>query len=194
MSKVRTTVLMAATLCLLAPSLASAATKPHNRTGFFIGIGLGGGSDNEEYKGGGSQSEPGGVGSFRIGGALGADVVLGLESSTFTRAVEFSDGTDARFTASVGTLAVTWFPTHAGFYLRGGLGGAQGRVEFRNGGVRLEGNENGFGTLFAIGNEWRLSDKFALGPQAEFVFLNIGGDIVDTINYGAISAQGTWYW
>jgi len=171
-----------------------AAAQPHQRTGFFIGLGLGGGSDNEEYVGGESQSEAGGVGNFRLGGALTPDVVLGLESTVFTRTVEFSDGSDARLTASVSALAVTWFPSHAGFYFRGGVGVARAQAEFSSGGITIEGGENGLGLLVALGNEWRLTQKFALGPQAEFVFLNIDGDAVDTINYAALSAQATWYW
>jgi hypothetical protein len=45
-----------------------------------------------------------------------------------------------------------------------------------------------------MGYEWRLTQKFALGPQVEFVYLNIGGDLVDTANFFDATLGFNWYW
>jgi hypothetical protein len=54
-------------------------------------------------------------------------------------------------------------------------------------------DDNGFGLLGAFGYEWRLTPKFAMGPEVEFVYLNVGGEF-GAANYVSGTWMLNWYW
>lgn len=187
---------LAITLWLSVASLATTAqaAHPHERNGFYIGFGVGGGGDEERYKGLGDDSGGGGVGNFRIGGALNPTIAIGLESAAFTRQTDVAGGGTLTRTASVAAFGATVFPTQGGYYLRGGVGFARVSAEYREGGLTLSGDENGLGMLFATGYEFRLTPKFALAPQFEVAGAAIDEEVVDSVTWWGLSAQLNWWW
>ena len=170
------------------------ATQPHDRNGFFIGFGLGGGSASLTNSDGESDSDGGGTGQFRIGGAVTPQLTLGLESASWTHTYSEA-GVDFTWTFSVGTFGATWFPiVDQGFFVRGGLGFGRAQADLAVGSVRVSASEGGLGLLAATGYEWRLTRKFALGPQVELTHIAIGGDEIDSITVVDGALQFNWYW
>ncbi len=170
----------------------AAAGKPHNRNGFFIGFGVGAGSAGWDWGSetlGGDESTGGGAGNFRIGGAIRNDITVGLESSGWVREED-----NATVSLSVATFGVTFFPGNMGLYARGGFGFGSANSETEIGDLTLSTTDTGFAFLLATGYEFRLSDKFALGPQVEFAYLGLDGEIIDTAHVVNGSLQFNWYW
>ena len=187
-------------LCLIvgtsgAFSPAMAGDHPQNRTGFFIGLGLGWGNLGADLGSLDTDRQNSVSGNFRFGWSVADNVAIGLEASSWTKQYEIT-GTnqDLNLTATVTTFAVTFFPGNMGLFFRGGLGFATAREKLEGGGVSLEGTESGLGFLGAMGYEWRLTEKFALGPQAQWAYLNIGEPGLESIDFVSITAQATWYW
>jgi hypothetical protein len=94
---------------------------------------------------------------------------------------------------------MTFYPGNVGFFVRGGVG--FGSVSFEAqldegplAGFTLNKDETGLGLLAAAGYEVRLSRKFALGPQVDYAYLFVGGDLVDSANFVNGSLQFNWYW
>jgi hypothetical protein len=193
----------AATALLAVTATTSSATKPHARGGFTVGFGLGAGNAAWDWAAPGtdSPSEWSGAGNFRIGGAIREDLVLAFESSVWIKNYDLvSEGLtigDARVTFNTATFAATWFPGNRGAFLRGGVGFASARGEVNSDElafIGLDSTDNGVAALSACGYEWRLSDKFAIGPQVEVVFLGTSGDVVDNVVIFDGSVQFNWYW
>jgi len=183
----------------------ASALEPHERNGFFIGFGLGAGNASWDwsFQSSDSPSEGSGTIDFRIGGAIRSDLVLGFESSSWVKDYDLGAGGtkvgDAKVTFSTALFAATWFPGNQGFYMRGGVGvgTARGEVNVDVPGfefLSLESDDSGVAVLAALGYEWRLSRKFAIGPQVESFFLGIDGDIVDNVAVVDGSVQFNWYW
>jgi hypothetical protein len=170
---------------------ALAAKYEHVRDGFLIGISLGGGSADLNFEDEAGRSvetdrESGGAGDFRVAYAIQPECALGVEASGWTKEVD--GGT---WTFSVFAAAVTYYPGAKGFFVRGGVGAGNIEFETRSEGVTITASDGGFGALGAIGYEWRLTKKFALGPQAEFAYMSVGDGV--TANYFAGSASLNWY-
>ena len=171
-------------------SPAQAGSHPHDRSGFFIGFNLGGGTADINVDNFDTDREWGGAGNFRLGGAIKNNLLLGAESTAW---VKDEDGA----TVSLSSLlfGVTYYPGDMGFFLRGGIGFGSSSFEADlGGGFRLSKDETGFALAGAVGYEWRLTGKFALGPQVEFTYMNIGGDLVDTANFFDATLGFNWYW
>jgi hypothetical protein len=180
------------------------AGPPAHRTGFFIGFGMGLGmaswqwADPSEY--GSSPSESAGTGNFRLGGAVRDDLVLGAEFQGWAKKwrIETSAGDrlgDATVQMGSLTFAATWWPGNVGAYIRGGLGIGRARVELDDGNTSVTPDaDTGLALLWALGYEWRVTDKFALGPQAEVVYLGVDGDIFGNATVLDGSIQFNWYW
>lgn len=179
-----------------------AGTHAPDRTGFFVGFGVGGGNAYAEP---GTNAPPlgvsdvdresGGSGNFRFGWAVSDRATIGLESTAWLKSYNISGTTiDATITMNVTTFAVTYFPGNAGFYLRGGLGFGTAAVKYEQGGASVSGNTVGLGLVAASGYEWRLTEKFALGPQLQYAYLGVDNEDLDTANFVSLTAQMTWYW
>jgi hypothetical protein len=134
-------------------------------------------------------------GNFRLGWAVADNLTIGLESSTWLKDYDIGNTTaDLRLTGTVTTFAAAVFPGNMGLYMRGGVGVATGRAEISDGNITFDETETGLGLLGAVGYEWRLTPKFALGPQVQYAFLNIEGDGTDHVDFLSLTAQLTWYW
>jgi hypothetical protein len=168
---------------------AFAGTHPHDRNGFMIGFGVGGGSVGIKN---GDGREGSVTGNFRIGYALRPDLVLAFEGNAWSKTFSTDQG-DLTWTFSTGTASVTCFPQNMGFFLRGGIGFGTANVELERNNVKISADDTGLGLLAAAGYEWRLTQKFALGPQVEFSYQNEGGD-VESSNIIAGGLNFNWYW
>ena len=165
-----------------------ATTYANDRNGFMIGFGVGGGSLGIQD---GDEREGAGIGDFRIGYAVRPDLVLAFEGDGWTK--QFTSGLgDVTWTFSTGTAALTWFPGAGGGYLRGGVGVGVASAELKTGGLTISDDESGVGVAAAAGYEWRLTRKFALGPQAEFFWMDL--DQLGSANMIGGSLNFDWYW
>lgn len=179
-------VVAAATMVLA--TTATAARYPHDRNGFMIGFGLGGGSGTIEDA---DDREFGGVGNFRIGYAVRQDFVVHYEGSAWTRT--WDEGIqEFTVTLSTNTAALTYYPPGSGLFLRGGIGLATAKFELEQDNVTISTDETGLGLLLAAGYEWRLTRKFALGPHVEFTYQSL--DELESANVISGVLDFNWYW
>jgi len=200
----RSLAIVAAAALATALAPAAMAGPPAHRTGFFIGFGLGFGSaswhwaDSSEY--GSSPDERAGTANFRLGGAIREDLVLGAEFQGWAKKwrIETSTGVQlGEATVQIGSvsLAATWWPGNVGAYIRGGVGIGRAQVELDDGNITVKPSaDTGLALLGAVGYEWRITDKFALGPQAEIVYLGVDGEIFGNAMIIDGSIQFNWYW
>lgn len=166
----------------------AAAEHPHERDGWTFGFNLGGGSAAIEFDGEASDREPGGGGNVRVGYCPGPNAAILLENSSWSEKVD-----DATWVLNLTSFAATYFPGGQGFYVRGGLGLGVISVEQDLGsGLTLESRDTGFGLLAAGGYEFRLLRTFSLGPQVEYVWMDVGDGI--TGNFVNLTAALNWYW
>lgn len=181
--------------CLMLAGAASAGENSHNRAGFFIGFGAGWGSAGADFEGIDPNREASFAGNFRFGWAVNQNITIGLENTSWSKDYNISElSSELRLTGTVTTFAMTFFPQNQGFYMRGGLGVATGKARIESAGFSFEDTETGFGLLAATGYEWRLTGKFALGPQVQYAYLNIDGDGTKSVDFLSVTAQATWYW
>ena len=168
-----------------------AGSNPHTRSGFFIGFNVGGGTaDITIPNGSDTDREWGGAGNFRLGGALKNNLLLSGESTAWLK-----DEDNSSLTLGLVAFEVTYFPGDQGLFVKAGVGFASSSYEYDAGnGFTASKTENGFGLQAGAGYEWRLTRKFAMGPQVEYVYVNIGGDLVDTGNYFDATLGFNWYW
>jgi len=196
---VTTAVILA--VMVAAPAMAG---PPAHRTGFYIGLGMGLGmatwdwADPSQF--GSAPSEWAGTANFHLGGALRENLVLGAEFQGWAKKwrVERSTGEQlGDVTVQMGSLtfAATWWPGNVGYYLRGGIGIGRARMELDDGNVTVKpAADTGLALLGAMGYEWRITDRFALGPQLEVVYLGVDGDIFGNATVLDGSIQFNWYW
>jgi hypothetical protein len=145
--------------------------------------------------------EGSGAGNARIGYAVKPDLVVGVEFWGWAKNYDISTETlpvpvDVKLSAT--TLAVTYFPGNAGFFIRLGAGFAYGRIKVEPppsvtsvpAGTQ---SYTGFAVDLAPGYEFRMTQRFALGAQGDVVYLALGDALEDVFGYG-VSAQFNWYW
>jgi len=173
-------------LALTIPAPAMAGQWPHEREGIMLGFNVGGGSAGVTVLDINSDRESGFGGGGRIGYAFNPQWVLGLEGDVWTKEV---DG--ETWTFSVGGPAGTYYPGGGGFFVRGGIG--VGSIEYKvvSGSVTLTASDNGFGFLLGTGYEWRLTRKFALGPEIDYGYGKIQDDV--SLNYLNATVGLNWY-
>jgi hypothetical protein len=180
---------------VVAVPAAMAGEHPQSRTGFFVGLGLGWGSLAADIGSLETDRENSVSGNFRFGWSVANNVAIGLEATSWTKRYDVAaTNLQLDLTATVTAFAVTYFPGNMGLFVRGGLGFGTAREKLEGGGLSLEETENGLGLLGAVGYEWRLTEKFALGPQAQWAYLDIGEQGLDSVDFVSLSAQATWYW
>ena len=209
----KTLALMSVIGLLFVSTGASAGTWEHTREGFLIGFSAGAGGAALELAptSGGtitSEREGGGAGNFRVGYAVKPSLALAFESNAWGKsenATILGTEFDFSYRVQVAAFAATWYPNAGGLFLRGGLGIGTGKIEVKNQGASTEIKDSGFGFLAAAGYEWRLTQKFALGPQVDFGYMSLGevdatddaGDPVRadySVNYVNVSLGFNWYW
>jgi hypothetical protein len=189
---------LAAVVLLAAATAASA--EPHTRTGVFAGFGLGLESFSWTERDGDRAVEGSGSLNARVGYALKPHLLLGAEFWGWAKEyeIQLTEGTvpvDVRLTAT--TVAVTYCPGGAGFFLRLGAGLAYGSIETTPPSTvavaAVSEGKAGLAIAFAPGYEWRITSRFALGAQGDVVYLGLGGPLEDAFGYG-VNAQFNWYW
>jgi len=133
-------------------------------------------------------------GNLRFGWSVANNLAIGLEATSWSKKYDVTTNQDLNLTASVTTLALTYFPGNMGLFVRGGLGFSTARAELNGGSNSVEHTENGLGFLGALGYEWRLTEKFAFGPQVQWAYLNIEDEVLQSADFMSLTAQATWYW
>jgi hypothetical protein len=189
------TILPALAVLVLVGGAAWAGTWSHERNGAVLGFNVGAGSAGVNVDLGGatasSDRETGEAGSLRLGYAVQQNLVLGFEANGWAKTFT-SGGYDTKWSFGVGTLGATWYPAHGGFFMRGGVGFGRAQVEFSNSqGTQLKAHDSGLGMTAGLGYEWRLTRTFALGPQVDFGYLDVGNGF--TANYVNFTLGLNWF-
>lgn len=182
----RTLAVSVALLTLLSATAASAGSYPHERDGMILGFNLGGGSAGETVTGFDSNREGGFAGNFRVAYAFSPQLAAGLEGNLWSKSKD-----NKTWTYSVGGPALTYYPGATGFFIRGGIGVGTADFSVDNGGTTLSVSDDGFGFLLGTGYEWRLGQKFALGPQFDYAHAKVNDDF--SMNYFNFTMGLNWY-
>lgn len=185
--------LVAISLLLAAP--AWAGSSAHERNGMVLGFNVGGGSAEAKIDGDGasisSDRETGGGGNLRLGYAVSPKVVLGLETSAWSKQVDEGEF-DSTWSLGVATFGATWYPAAGGFFMRGGIGVGRAKVEVDLGdGFTASADDTGFGLTTGMGYEWRLTRRFALGPQLDLNYVDIGDGA--SMNWFNVTLGLNWF-
>ena len=108
-------------------------------------------------------------------------------------------------TLSVLAFGVSWFPRQGGFFVRGGVGLGIYDEKAEVGNLTIQYDETGLGLMAAFGYEMRLGEKFALGPQIDFAYIDLGevdleepdgtriGKAEASFEYVSLSIGLNWY-
>jgi hypothetical protein len=172
---------------LLLPTSATAGAWEHERDGVTFGFNLGGGSAGLEIRNAIElDRQTGGGASIRVGYAFHPEWAIGFESNAWAKEVD-----DEWWRFSVAALGISYFPNSGGFFMRAGIGSGAITAKNREGDVTTQVDEDGVGFLGALGYEWRLTRTFALGPQVDFGYLDVGEGV--SANYFNITAGFNWY-
>jgi len=145
------------------PSLATAGTYEHQRQGWLIGLGLGGGAAQVTTDAGNSDREGGFCGSLRVGYAFRPDLSLELNSNTW---IKEEGGSTLSF--SVGAVSLNYYPGASGLVLRGGVGVGSVDLTTSIGSTTISASESGLGLTAGAGYEIRVTRRFAIGPQVDY--------------------------
>jgi hypothetical protein len=169
----------------------------NERKGLLLGFSLGGGQgllcferpDGSEHE---PDPERGGMGGLRVGVGVSNSVAFSVETHGFER-----EGNGSDWSAGVLVGAVTWWPQASGFFLRlgAGVGGVELEEPHPDGTVR-ELDRNGPAGFFALGYEWRVGRKFAVGVAAEAAGIDLDDteDLKDlSFGHGGVTIQFNWY-
>jgi hypothetical protein len=172
----------------------SAESHPVLRRSWYIAAGGGWGNGHAELTVVEKIDRQNGViGFFRFGRAIKDKFAIGIESSIWEKIVQ-----DRNIKWNLTTIAVTgtYFVKGSGIYARAGagLGYSSFERDQSNNGNEVEQDRAGLEILGALGYEYRLLPNLALGPQADFKYIDIGGNISTKADLFALSAQVTWYW
>lgn len=188
--------------CLALLGLATAGfagTYPQDHNGWSIGFGVGGGSAALSFDGDNGSSvstdrESGPMGSFRVGYPLNKQVTLGFESNGWSK-TETVDGVDGTVTFTASTIGAAFFPSE-GLVVRAGLGVGQTKFSLSQGSVEVSETKTGLGLTYGIGYEFRLTRRFALGPQLDGGFSTFSasdGAPKGSANWAGLGLEFNWY-
>ena len=153
---------------------AAATAQAPARSGFFIGFGFGGGSFGIEDA---DERETSISGYFKIGGALSDHVLLGAESSGWTKE-------ESGITVTSGALSAMAYvyPNPAGgFFLQGGLGIASLEAEVDGFG---SGSETGTAFTLGAGFDIGFGGRFGLTPYTTLVLSSFEDGNTSVFNLG----------
>jgi hypothetical protein len=142
---------------------------PPRHDGFWIGFGVGGGSNMWS---GFDGIRAGGAGYLRLGGTINQQLLLGGESLGWVRS-------ENNTTVSYGntTASVLFYPSLAGgLYLKSGLGFAVRQAEVAVGGGTFTGSDAGLGATLGVGYEFRLGNNFFVVPGFDVAMQVIDDD------------------
>src|SRR5262245_837424 len=181
----RTRAALALTALWLAGFVAPARAESPARHGFAAGFGLGGGSVSWLWPDNERRGEWSGSGNARVAWALDNELLLGVEWWGWSKDYELGSipedvPAEVRFLSA--NAAATYFPGDTGFYVRGGVGWGQGRVNITpppsvvGFPVSGEATANGVSILGAMGYEIGVTPRLALGGAIHAVYIAIEHD------------------
>lgn len=187
----------------LAPFVTPAAAESPARHGLAVGFGLGGGSVSWLWPDGERRGEWSGSGNARAAWALNSELLLGVEMWAWSKDYELGSipedvPAEVRFWSA--NAAATYFPGDTGFYVRGGLGWGQGRVEITpppsvvDFPVSGEATASGVSILGAMGYEIGVTPRLALGGAIHAVYIAIEHDHFENVFGYGVTGQLNWYW
>ncbi len=166
------------------------ATYPQDHDGWYLGLGVGGGSLGVSSGGSSSEREGGPMGSIRGGYPINPQVALAFESNLWTKEQD-----SVTLTYDATTVGAAFFPSE-GLVLRGGIGFSSVEISASSGNTTASVSKTGFGFTYGIGYEFRLTRSFALGPQLDGGFASIGEDATfksHTANWVGLGLEANWY-
>jgi hypothetical protein len=185
------TIRITAALALLTLFVGTAghAQSRQRHEGFWIGFGIGGGvnaSANNDRRGGGAVA-------VRLGGTLSQKFLLGGELSAWGRQEDTILGDNSlTVTRSNVTFTAMFFPSaDGGFYIKGGLGGAN--VEAEASGVKV--TEQGVGTTLGLGYDVRLGRNLYLTPNIDWLIQTFENEVGETTSNSLflVTVGLTWH-
>ena len=177
-------------LLLVCATSDGAAQRRHRHEGFWIGFGIGGGVNTAENVEEGERG--GGAVYIRLGGTLSQKWLLGGEISVWGRQEDTILGDNSvSLTRSNATFTAMFFPSsNGGFFIKGGLGGAN--VELQAGGVKI--SEQGVGTTLGLGHDVRLGRNLYLTPNFDLLIQTFETASQTTTNTLVLLTLGlTWH-
>lgn len=168
---------------LLAGPPDARAQEAPTRQGFFIGFGLGYGAFGCEGCG---DREAGVSGHLKLGGTLSPRVLLGAESSAWTK--EEGGG---RITHSNLSAVVQFYPVaENNFFLTGGAGFSRIDVSASGPGFSVAASDEGVGATAGVGYDFRVGGNLSLTPYASYQWGDFDGG---TANHYQFGAGVTWH-
>lgn len=173
-------------LVLAAPATAQSA---HDHDGFWGSAGLGGGWNTSE--GLADEQRGGGAAYLRLGGTPSQRLLLGGEIIGWGREVG-----DATLTRSNATFSVQFYPSErGGFFVKGGVGGANVEISEETAGATVTTSEQGFATTLGVGWDVRLGSNLYLTPNADFLFqaFDAGPNLASTNTLFLLTAGLSWH-
>jgi len=143
------------------PQGGDAQGRPQTREGFFIGFGFGGGSmgctdcvDREAAV----------TGHLKLGGSLSPQLLLGVQSSAWTK-----EESGARLTHTNVSAVAQFHPVAtAGLFFTGGVGFSTLEAEVPIAGVVLSDSQTGLGLTAGLGYDVRVGTNFSVTPYGLF--------------------------
>lgn len=176
----------------------SAAGLTHRRELWMLGISAGAGPGTI-HNGASDRTmeEWGGVLMLRGGGMIHPHVLFHLEMEGWFRDL-LVGSSSYKVDLFQYSLALTWYPfdpatRSGGWWLRGGLGLANVRVEPDGALSDQSYTEGGWNGLLAAGYEFRIGRTLALGLGVSFNGLGINGSVFGDGRWAALSADLNWY-
>jgi hypothetical protein len=181
----RTVVLCVAVTSVLAvvPSRGQAQDHPQTREGFFIGFGIGAGSFGCEPCG---DRRSGVAGHLELGGTLRPNLLLGVETSGWTK----EEG-GARLTHTSLSAIVQFYPAAAsGFFLKAGLGVSALETSASSDVYSVTTSEEGLGLTAGLGYDVRVASNVSISPYGMLAW----GDFESgSANTGQLGVGVTWH-
>lgn len=154
-----------------------ASAQAPARDGFFIGLGLGGGSFSCSTC---VDRQSGVSGQLKLGTTISQQMLIGLESSAWTK----EEG-GARLThANVSAMAQFYPMVTSGFFLRGGVGVSTLRAAASVDGTSFSVTERGLGLTAGLGYDVRVGNNFSVSPFGTFDWGNFDGGNANNFQLG----------
>jgi hypothetical protein len=168
-------------------ALPARAQREGKHEGFWIGFGLGGGSNlSTDAKG----YRAGGAAYLRMGGTLNQSVLLGGELSAWGRTVQ---GTTISRANVTGTATI--YPARTGLFLKGGVGFATWMSSTSAGNLTSTYTDGGFGATGGMGYDLQIGSNLFLTPNVDFVYQYVESSVfTNSSGYLLLVTLGlTWH-
>ncbi len=186
-------------LILVVPSLVIAGT--HERRGWYIGFGLGGGNGSMTVEGeeatfdeileGFSASARSAI-NFKVGGTVNPKLLVGLDITSLTQTASLGTIINGTLQLNNTFAMATFFPVEKGFFLRGGGGFTSATLEgnalWSSGSM----SETGVGFLGGVGYAFWLGKSFNMTINLDIVGQSYG-DELDSTRFTLMYLGFDWY-